>query len=127
VWAPEGALLDVIRVRRQAVAAATGEQAGPPPFAWHDADALDAAFAPFGFSLALHEERLAFTATSAGAFLDAELRNHPMWVTARAVLEPRGEMDDVGDRALAVLDAANEDPGGFRITGSYLVATLHRG
>jgi hypothetical protein len=33
--------------------------------------------------------RLAFTAASARAFLESELRVHPGWIAARAVLEPR--------------------------------------
>lgn len=126
-WIPRGALFGVIRLRREAIASATGGPAGPPPFAWHDADALNGLFAPFGFSLAVQEERLAFTAASAQAFLESEFRDHPMWAAGRSVLEPRGEMEAVRDRALAILDAANEDPDGFQITSSYVVASLQRG
>ena len=126
-WLPEGALFDLIGVRRDAIAAATGGPVGPPPFAWHDADALNGVFSPFGFSLATHEERLAFSATSPRAFVESEFRDHPMWVAGRAVLEPRGEMEAMHDRALAILGAANEEPDDFRITSRYVVATLQRG
>ena len=76
--------------------------------------------------MAVAEERLAFAAGSARDFVDAEFADHPPWVAARAVLAPRGEADAVRDRALAILDAANEDPGGFRVTSRYVVATARR-
>jgi SAM-dependent methyltransferase len=126
-WIPEGALYEVIRVRREAMAAATGGAVGPPPFAWHDADALSGLFAPFGLSVALRAGSLPFTAASPQAFIEAEFRDHPMWVAGRAALEPRGEMEAMRDRALRILDAANEEPDGFQVNGRFVMATLLRG
>jgi SAM-dependent methyltransferase len=122
-WIPEGALTDVVRVRREAIAAATGAAGGPPPFPWHDGEALAGMFAPHGFSVGTHEERLAFTAASPRDFIDTEFREHPLWAAARAVLEPRGEVQAVLDRELQILEAANEEPGAFRLTSRYVVAT----
>jgi hypothetical protein len=81
------------------------------------------AFAPYGFSVDLSEEQLAFTASSPLEFVETELRVHPGWIAARVVLEPRGEMQAVRDRALEIFEAANEDPAGFRVKSRYVVAT----
>lgn len=125
-WPPEGALAEVARLRGELLANATGAPAGPPPFAWHDGDALAEAFGPLGFSVVVHEQRLAFTDRSAREFLDSEIGDHPMWVAARAELEPRGEMPAARDRALEIFEAANEEPLRFRVTSSYIVATISR-
>jgi hypothetical protein len=47
-------------------------------------------------------------------------------MAARAVLEPRGEMQAAHDRALEVFEAANEDAPRFRVTSRYVVVTLAR-
>jgi SAM-dependent methyltransferase len=125
-WMPDGAVADVMRVRRDATAA-VGLSGGPVPFAWHDREAVRGLFAPHGFSIDLGEEQLAFTAASPKEFLDTELRVHPGWIAARAVLEPRGKMQAVRDRALEILLTANEDPTGFRVTSRYVVITARRG
>lgn len=85
-----------------------------------------AAFAPYGFSVDLSEAQIAFTAASPREFVATELRVHPAWIAARSVLEPRGELQAVRDRALEVSTAANEDPAGFRVTSRYVVATARR-
>ena len=122
-WIPEGTLTEVARVRREALAAAT---AGPAPFPWHDGEALTQMFAPHGFSVSTHEQRLAFTAASSRAFGDSEFRDHPLWITARAVLEPAGRIQAVRDRELRMLEAGNEDPSAFRLTSRYVVAAATR-
>jgi SAM-dependent methyltransferase len=122
-WMPGGALADVMRERRDATAAA-GMSGGAAPFAWHDMAALTSVFAPHGFSIDLSEEQLAFTAASPQEFVETELRVHPGWIATRAVLEPRGEMQAVRDRALEIFETANEDPAEFRVTSRYVVATI---
>jgi SAM-dependent methyltransferase len=124
-WLPEGPIREAVQVAREAVHMALGAPAGPPPFAWHDRDALAELFAPHGFEVDLHEERLAFTAESPRAFLDEEAE-HPLAVAGWSVLEPRGESEAVRDRMLAIYEAGNEDPVAFRITSRYVVATLRR-
>ena len=62
-WIPAGALFDVARVRARAMAAPDTTPA-PPPFAWHDREALSAAFSPWGLTAATDERRLAFAAAS---------------------------------------------------------------
>jgi SAM-dependent methyltransferase len=123
-WIPEGAIRDSVKVARDAVLDALGAPA-PPSFAWHDPDALAGLFGPIGFgSVDTVEERLPFTAESAAAFVDRDADTHPLAVTGRAVLEPRGEYEAMRDRMVAILEAANEDPAGFRVTSRYVIATL---
>ena len=74
----------------------------------------------------MDDHRLAFTAQSPRDFLDTESANHPLAVAGRADLEPRGEAEALRDRLLAVYQAANEDPDGFRVTSRYVVATARR-
>ena len=123
-WLPDGALFDVMRARAEALAGDT--PVAPAPFAWHDRDALSGAFAPHGFSLELREERLAFSGRSPADFLESEFRNHPLWIGTRAELEPRGEMEALRDRALEILEAGNEERGGFRLTSRYVIAIMRR-
>ena len=125
-WMPEGALFEVARVGREAVARALGTPAGPPPFPWHDSDALRDLLGPHGFTVTTDEHRLTFTGRSPREHLNADSANHPLAVAARSVLEPLGEADAVYDRMLSIYEAANEDPATFRITSRYVVATAHR-
>jgi SAM-dependent methyltransferase len=125
-WVPEGAISDGVRVAQEAIRRAVGASAGPPPFAWHDRDALARLLAPYSFDVAVEEETLAFTAKSPRDYLDAESANHPLAVAGRAVLESRGEGEALRDRMLAIYEAANEDPDGFRVTSRYVVATARR-
>ncbi len=125
-WIPEGAIQDCVGIFQKAVAAAIGRPAGPPPFAWHEQSALASLFAPHGFSVAVEPEELVITASSAREYLAIQGRDHPMSIAGRALLESRGEAEGVGGRALAVLEAANEDPTAFRVTSRYVVATATR-
>ena len=125
-WVPEGAISDAVRVAQEAVRRAVGAPAGPPPFAWHDPDALAGLFAPHGLEVTVEHERLAFTAKSPRDYLDAESANHPLAVAGRAILEPRGEAQALRDHMLSIYEAANEDPDGFRVTSRYIVATARR-
>ena len=125
-WIPEGAISQMARTAREAIARALTLPARPPPFAWHDRDALAGLLGPHGFEVTTQEERLAFGADSASDFLEGESSDHPLWVAGRAVLEPRGEVESLRERVLAILEAANEDPAAFRVTSRYVVATARR-
>jgi SAM-dependent methyltransferase len=118
-WIPEGAMSRSARVPREALA--RGEPPGPPPFAWHSREALAGLF---GREVTVSEERLVFTGPSAARYVDDELADHPMAVAGRPVLESRGELDAVRDEMIAILDDANEDPDGFRVTSRYVVAVV---
>ncbi len=102
---------------------ALGSPAGPPPFPWHDRDVLERLFAPHGFAVATEPHSLAFTAASADSYLDTEVNNHPLAVAGWRILEHHGGVEAVRKQALSVLEAANEEPPRFRVTGRYIVAT----
>jgi SAM-dependent methyltransferase len=125
-WIPDGAISKTAAAAREAVTAALGVPAGPPPFPWHDRDALAGLLAPHGFEVEHEEHRLAFTASSAEAYMEAEFREHPLSIAGRVVLEPRGESDALRARMLTILEAGNEDPAAFRVTSRYVVATARR-
>jgi ubiquinone/menaquinone biosynthesis C-methylase UbiE len=125
-WIPEGGIFELVRARREAMQQATGAPVGSPTFAWHDRDALAGLLEPHGFEVTTQEEQLAFGAKSPSDFFEAESAGHPAWVTARAVLEPRGEAELLRQRSLEILRAANEDPDGFRVTSRYVVVIARR-
>jgi len=125
-WIPEGTISKLARASREAIGRAAGRPAGGRPFPWHDPEALTALLGPHGFGVGVREEQLAFTASSPRDYLEVESSQHPLWVTARALLEPRGEVEALREQALAILEEGNEDPDGFRATSCYVVATAQR-
>lgn len=125
-WIPEGAISQTVRLAREAVAQALGAPPAPPPFPWHEREALAGLFGPHGFEVTIDERRISFSGTSPREYLQQEMSDHPFAVAGRAVLEPRGESDALFGRMLEVLEAANEDPAGFRVTSRYVIATAAR-
>jgi SAM-dependent methyltransferase len=126
-WTPAGALADMNRLLRETVARVTGAPPGPPPFPWHERAAVADLLGPHGFAVQATEHPLAFTGASPATFFDAEAEHHPLAVGGRAALEQAGELDALRERAIAVLDAGNEDPGAFRVTSHYVVVAARRG
>ncbi len=124
-WIPDEVISKVGRARAQAIAAAVGSSPGAP-YAWHDRTAVAELFAPYGFTLEAREKQLEFTAPSAQEFLAGELRDHPLWIAARELLDPRGEMDALRAQALEILEAGNEDPHAFRVTSRYALVIARR-
>ena len=128
-WLPGGAVRQVVRMARETEMAALDAPPMPTPFAWHDRDALSALWAPHGFRVDIHPHSHVFTAASIDDYLQDHLIDHPLWVASRAMLEARGKHDvraEIVDRAREILTASNEDPDGFAVTSSYVVATAQR-
>jgi SAM-dependent methyltransferase len=125
-WKPEGAIYEMNSAAQTAVMQGLGVPPAPPGFPWHERDALQALLGPHGFDVELEEHSLAFTAPSVAAYLDSESRSHPMAVSGLAVLEQRGGADALRVRLHEILEAGNEDPGGFRATSRFVVATARR-
>ena len=114
---------------RETAMAALDAPPMPPPFAWHDHDALSGLMAPHGFSVDIERHPHVFTAASIDDFLLAELIDHPLSAASRAMLEARGKtdvQDKIVDRAREILTPANEKPDGFAVTRSYVVAAAQR-
>jgi SAM-dependent methyltransferase len=127
-WRQVGVLSEMNRLFGAAVREALGPMAPPaaPPFAWHDRDALAGLFGPLGFEVTLTEHVHAFTAPSLDEYVATQVVHHPMSIAGRHVLERAGAANDVFERAIALLQEANEDPEGFRVTSPYVVATARR-
>jgi len=126
-WVPEGPVALQAGIRRRAVAAASGEPPLGAPFAWHDPETLGRLFGPHGFAVEVRPAAVAFTAPSVSDYAEGEWHHHPLWVEARAVLEPLGRWQAVRDEARRVLEDGNEVPGAFRVTSPYVVAVARRG
>ena len=125
-WIPEGPIAEAGRVAFQALSDALGGPPGPAPFPWHDPAALGDLVRPYGFAIQTEEHPIAFTAPSVRDYVEGEFHHHPMIVSGQAILEPRGEAQAVKQRSLEIFEAANEDPGAFRVTSRYVVATARR-
>jgi SAM-dependent methyltransferase len=125
-WVPGGAIDDCVGAFQKAVVDALALPPGPPPFAWHESGELERLLGPHGFSVTVEEGRLAFTAGSAREYLAIMGRDHPVAMAGRAVLASRGGAEEVTERAIGILEAANEDPAAFRMTSRYVVATATR-
>ena len=125
-WIPEGAFFELLRMRGEVLSAALGTPPGPPPFAWHEEDALARLFAPHGFHVAQAQGRLPITAASARAYLDRHFTSHPLSIATVSALRPLGLFESFRDRAIEILEAGNESPGSFRVTSRYIVATARR-
>ena len=125
-WIPEGAISEASRAGREAIAVAVEAPPGPPPFAWHDPEAVSALLGEHGFTTTMTEHSIAFTAESPRAWLEQQARDHPLNLAGAAVLEPRGELEAVRTRMLEIYEAGNEDPDAFRVTSRYVIATASR-
>jgi len=124
-WIPSGTMFEVTSALSGAIRDATGAPAATP-FAWHDHDALTSLLAPHGFTVEVARYELAWTAPSAGEFLGQQASNHPLAVAGLSVLERHGQAEQLRARLLAMLEDGNEDPGRFRITSPYVIATAKR-
>ena len=124
-WLPEGPIREAVVLARQTVQRVLGAPAGPPPFAWHDRAALGELFAPHGFEVTLDVHSLPFTGPSPRAVHEQQA-DHPLAVAGRAVLESRGEQEALDEAMIAIYEAGNEDPGAFRVTTRYVIATARR-
>ncbi|MDP9441347.1 MAG: hypothetical protein M3P34_04035, partial [Actinomycetota bacterium] len=109
------------------VRSAVGTPPPPPGFAWHDDAVVTELFNRHGMSAAAAgQHELVFTATSPGAYLDAELQSHPLAVAGFQVLRRAGQAEEARERLLQVLNEHNEDPGNFRSASRYVVFVARR-
>jgi SAM-dependent methyltransferase len=106
-----------------------GEQLGippaPPPFTWHDRDALASLAEPLGLQVSVDEGEVAFTADSPESQVERDATTHPMWIDGLArAREAGGDLAELRARLIATTNEINEDPAAFKSTGRYVIATL---
>jgi SAM-dependent methyltransferase len=125
-WIPDDAVSQAVRLARQTVAEILDQPPGPPPFPWHEHDALSEVFERHGFSVSITEHTLAFAAPSVDEFMRIEGENHPLAIAARPVLEGAGRAEEVREGMRRIYEQANESPSAFRVTSRYVVAEMER-
>ncbi|HWI21347.1 MAG TPA: class I SAM-dependent methyltransferase [Baekduia sp.] len=117
-WLPQGPLAALSKAIGAAVAEHIESDEEPPAhFDWSDRALL---LELFGQRTEITEHTLKFTSTSAGAWAIQQATYHPMWLELRDTLDGEAYerlLDDVTD----LLAAANEQPGSFQVTSSYVV------
>jgi len=126
-WIPEGAISRAARLARQTIREALGQPPAPPRFAWHEREALAELFGPHGFAEpAITGSGLRSRACRSRTTSRPSLRAIPSgWRDARSWSVP-GSPKNFASARFEILEAANEDPDGFRVTSPYVVATLRR-
>jgi SAM-dependent methyltransferase len=122
-WVPEGPISAMVGVLARAAAEASGNEP-PARFPWHDADAVAELARPFGAATSSHEERLRISGPSPREYFELVERDHPLSLAGRGLLENAGTYDATRERAVAVLEEANEDPGAFLVHSPYRVIEL---
>ena len=118
-WPRRGETFEVVSLMLEALARVRPPE-GPPPVDWGDPSVLDRLLAPYG-ELEIRELRLDHDQATPEETIARWERAHPMWMAARAVLEPAGEWETLHERSIATLRAA-----GGRSSSPYLLALLRR-
>src|ERR1700759_409413 len=122
-WVPAGPIHELLGAMGRVLARVT-EAPPSPRFAWSDAEAVKATARDAGLTLeSTTEAQLAIRAESPEAYAQRG-RDHPMWLAVAPVLERAGADGEARGAMLAVLRAANEDPGGFLVHSPYVVHEL---
>lgn len=126
-WIPGNPISRMNQTIMTALRDVPGAVPAPPGMAWHDVEQVAALAAPHGLTVSATERSIAFIDSSVDDYLNREIREHPMALSARAVLEPAGRFDEVHRQAREVLAEGNEDAAAFRVTSRYVILSLCRG
>jgi SAM-dependent methyltransferase len=121
-WPPRGPVFDAVVLMRQAVARVRSSE-GPPPVNWGDPEVLERMLGRYG-ELEVSERELAHEDASPEAVWDRWEQSHPMWISARRLLEPAGEWESLRDGSIAVMRDGGMGKGA---KSPYLLALLVRG
>jgi len=120
-WYGSRALGQAIAVAQRHLAVGSPPPPHPGAIDWSDQALVRAEFERHGTTVTMTEHEQHFTGSSPEAYWDDLVAHHPLAIPARSALERAGTYDEVRDEAIAVLEAGNEDPGGFRIASPYFV------
>lgn len=123
VWVPGSPVDRLIAMVMGTIAKITGG-ALPPPFPWHQAEAVGRVLGDSGAAEVAFDGAIHFTANSAEAYYQAQLDHHPLAIASRGIIQQAGQVQDVEEQALAILREANGDPDAFRVTSRYRVITI---
>jgi ubiquinone/menaquinone biosynthesis C-methylase UbiE len=134
-WPPRGPMFAAVSLMREALArlrapegpaapaegAAAAERSTAPPN-WGDTSGIATLLAHYG-EVEVSEHELAHERTTAEEFQDRWERLHPVWIGARAQLEPAREWLKLREAVIAALRDGGLEDGA---TSPYLLAVLHR-
>jgi SAM-dependent methyltransferase len=120
-WIPEGPI--AAAMGRLAKALDAPPRTGP---SWGSEADVRALFEPHGLTVAAERRELAFEGDSPDDWVSLQERASPPLQGPREQLLARGRWDELRAALRADLEAANEDPGGFRVHSPWLLALLRR-
>ena len=118
-WPPRGPVFGAVMAMRRAVGRVRPPEDGPPPVNWGDPEVLERLLGPYG-EVEIAEHQLEHDDATPEEVFERWERDHPMWIGARADLEPAGEWDAVREASLKALRAGER-------RSPYLLAVLRRG
>jgi SAM-dependent methyltransferase len=121
-WLPAGTMDAMIAGIMTTMSEVSG-MSFPPPFPWHDPQALGPFVEPHGMSVSAEDGELFFTADSPEAFWE-EQQVSPQAMSTRGLLEHFGVGARLQEQSLAILRQGNEDPAAFRITLPYRILEI---
>jgi SAM-dependent methyltransferase len=120
-WPPRGPTFAAVALMRQALSRRRAPD-GAAAASWGNPAALETLLGPYG-ELEVTEHELAHDDASPEEVWDRWERLHPMWITARAQLEPAGEWDGLRTASIAALEQSAMGAGA---TSPFLLAVLRR-
>jgi len=118
-WPRRGHLFELVSLLYAARARVHGDD-GPPAVDWGDPEVLERLLGPHG-GLEVAERLLVPDDATPEEVWDRWERQHPIWIGARATLEPAGEWDALRETTIAALRDAEPRP-----ASPYLLAVLTR-
>ncbi|GAA0923163.1 methyltransferase domain-containing protein [Kribbella koreensis] len=133
-WVPGGSMMAINNTAGKFMAEVFGAPKADPDapklLAWHDEDALRAAFGKYGFGVEVERRLMNLTGTSAEEYLEKSAQ-HPMAVSAAQALASRSDGAELQAglerRLLAAVQEINEDPAAFKVSNEYAIVTARRG
>jgi SAM-dependent methyltransferase len=120
-WPPRGPTFAAVVLMRQALSRRRPPD-GVPATSWGNPAALQSLLGRYG-DLEVTEHELAHDDASPGEIWDRWERLHPMWIAARAQLEPAGEWEGLRAASIAALERSAAGAGA---TSPFLLAVLER-
>ncbi len=120
-WPPRGPMFAAVALMRQSLSRRRPPDRSPAA-SWGSPAALESLFGPYG-ELEVTEHELAHEDATPEEVWDRWERLHPMWIAARAELEPAGEWQGLRAASLAALEQSAMGAGA---KSPFLLAVLER-